>query len=228
VQSQAQDEEKGLEAYLGNVSLVSDIDNLDGENDHVVLMTLHSAKGLEFPVVFIPGFEEGVFPGLRSMGSDDEIEEERRLCYVGITRARERLFLISANSRTLFGNTTYNKCSRFMKEIPEELLDIKGRCEKVPDTFLSWKERTGTGVHSGYGAGVSIVGVSGSTGSSAGKSGFSSNTEFKAGDNVVHKKFGIGKISSVTLDKGDHMLEIEFRNAGMRRLMASFANLVKL
>ena len=271
-----QSEEKDLEAFLSNVSLVSDIDNMEGDKDHVVLMTLHSAKGLEFPVVFIPGFEEGVFPGLRSMGSDDELEEERRLCYVGITRAKERLYLTNAYSRMLFGNTTYNKCSRFMKEIPEELLEVKGRSEKAADTFLSWQDRTGAGIRNGYGADTSNGGysaggssyanfmaggpkaaprsgsgavstsmpgsrsvfgeVSGATssfgnmGSSAGNSnsGGSSNTEFKAGDNVVHKKFGVGKITSVTLDKGDYVLEIEFRNSGMKRLMAAFANLTKL
>lgn len=241
-------EGNGLETYLANVSLVSDIDNLEGENDHVVLMTLHSAKGLEFPVVFIPGFEEGVFPGLRSMGSDDELEEERRLCYVGITRARERLYLTNTYSRTLFGNTTYNKCSRFMKEIPEELLEIKGRRGKAADTFLSWQDRTVAnakavisssggfgsiptsiqGSRSAFGAGSGATLSAGTTGSSAGKTGSFSAAGFKAGDNVVHKKFGVGKISSVTLDKEDYVFEIEFRNAGMKRLMAALANLVKL
>lgn len=260
-----QSEEKGLEAYLSNVSLVSDIDNLEGETDHVVLMTLHSAKGLEFPVVFIPGFEEGVFPGLRSMGSDDELEEERRLCYVGITRARERLYLTNTYSRTLFGNTTYNTCSRFMKEIPEELLEIKGRREKTRDAFINRQDREGadgygrynTGMTGGFAGGIGIGagaspaiirggisyhgnstgaafanpgdgGSAGKSGSSAGKSGNLKVAEFKVGDNVVHKKFGVGKITSVTLDKGDHVLEIEFKNAGMKRLIAAFANLVKL
>ena len=293
---EAQSEEKGLEAYLANVSLVSDIDNLEGESDHVVLMTLHSAKGLEFPVVFIPGFEEGVFPGLRSMGSEEELEEERRLCYVGITRARERLYLTSTYSRTLFGNTTYNKGSRFMKEIPEELLETKGRREKAADSFLSWQNRQGAGIRDGFGAaggaldgfgvgrtaGSAISGENGgrSAGSFAGGSSFTdfmagnkksstaragdsrtvpasmpgsrqvfgygngpsgtagvgspagkpsgTQMDFKAGDNVVHKKFGVGKITSVTLDKGDCVLEIEFRNAGMKRLVAAFANLTKL
>lgn len=282
---EAQNEEKGLEAYLANVSLVSDIDNLDGQNDHIVLMTLHSAKGLEFPVVFIPGFEEGVFPGQRSMGSDDEMEEERRLCYVGITRAKERLYFTSTYSRTLFGNTTYNKCSRFMKEIPEDFLVIKGRREKTADSFLSWQSRTGAGVNNGsaglagssfggslagfgtgssgskgssfegFGKAIGKTGVSvggsttgipgGITGVLNSTAGMSGNTEkmpgnpsvaagiapgagFKTGDNVVHKKFGVGKITSVTLDKGDYVIEIEFRNAGMKRLIAAFANLVKL
>jgi len=261
-----QNEQKGLEAYLGNVALVSDIDNFEGENDYVVLMTLHSAKGLEFPVVFIPGFEEGVFPGLRSMSSEDELEEERRLCYVGITRARERLYLTSTYSRTLFGNTTYNKCSRFIKEIPKELIETKGRRETPTDTFVNWKGRTGAGVRSGYASSTNARGFNANGGNtegfgiskgstvnlnskssssafndhnsfshpqkdiagSSGKTEGTSTIDYKTGDNVVHKKFGVGKIISVKLDEGDYMLEIEFRNSGMKRLMAAFANLVKL
>ncbi len=248
-------EEKGLEAYLANVSLVSDIDSLEDEKNHVVLMTLHSAKGLEFPIVFIPGFEEGVFPGMRAFESDDGLEEERRLCYVGITRARERLCLTSAHVRTLFGNTTYNTCSRFMQEIPEELLGKSGRLDN--------------GNGKGYGFGTSSGFGNGSVGrntfgrsSLKGNTGFSGRgdfgndmvdvlgfgaggalseyktkgpaadnsavTDFKAGDQVVHKKFGAGKITSVTEDEGDYVLEIEFRRVGMKRLMAAFANLVKL
>jgi DNA helicase-2/ATP-dependent DNA helicase PcrA len=297
IEFESQSEEKGLEAYLANISLVSDIDNLEGEKDHVVLMTLHSAKGLEFPVVFIPGFEEGIFPGMRSMDSEEELEEERRLCYVGITRAREQLYLTSTYSRTLFGNTTYNRSSRFMKEIPEELLEIRGRREKTADSLLNWRGRSGgVGADDGYGGGSvsgggsafggtngnrsfgngdagqafggrsTVVGgnsfsggsfggavqtggfgvdrgkgfgaaqqpgsrtPAGTTGGSAGSgtpSGASA-VDFKVGDNVVHKKFGVGKITAVILDKGDYVLEINFKGNGMKRLMAAFANLVKL
>lgn len=291
---EAQSEEKGLEAYLANVSLVSDIDNLDNENDNVALMTLHSAKGLEFPVVFIPGFEEGVFPGLRSLGDDDEMEEERRLCYVGITRAREKLYLTSTYCRTLFGNTTYNKCSRFIKEIPEELLEVRGKRQKASEGFSQWQDGTARfgrgssfadfmasgagrdnaandsfgrkpaamrGSNEVYGgAGQAKDGFGARTAGGDKRSGFGVQTTssrmadfnskmagervlgassekhddpengpgFKVGDNVVHKKFGVGKISAVILDKGDYVLEIEFRNSGMKRLMAAFANLVKL
>ncbi len=286
IEFEAQSEEKGLEAYLANISLVSDIDDLEGEKDHVVLMTLHSAKGLEFPVVFIPGFEEGVFPGMRSMDSEEELEEERRLCYVGITRARERLYLTSTYSRTLFGNTTYNRSSRFMKEIPEELIEVKGRREKTADSFLNWRGRSGgfeaddgsgdgsalggTNGNRSYGngaAGQTFGGRSATFGGSAfggamqaggfgadrskgfgaaqppvlrtyaaaaggtsgsGASSGSPAVDFKVGDNVVHKKFGVGKITAVILDKGDYVLEINFKNNGMKRLMAAFANLVKL
>jgi len=244
-----------LEAYLANISLVTDIDNMEEVNDSVVLMTLHSAKGLEFPVVFMPGFEEGIFPGLRSMGNDDEMEEERRLCYVGITRAKEKLYLTSAYSRTLFGNTTYNKFSRFLKEIPEKLLAVKGRRER--DTDYGFGRQGVSGARNGYrsyefdsinrqawdydgfntAAGNRLDGFGGvrqsaDTGISVSgdnrKSGNSANSEIKVGDNVVHKKFGIGKITSVTLDNGDRILEIQFKNYGMKRLVAEYANLVKL
>lgn len=212
IEFEAQSEEKGLEAYLANVMLVSDIDNLEEESDYVVLMTLHSAKGLEFPVVFIPGFEEGLFPGMRSMNSEDELEEERRLCYVGITRAKERLYLTSTYSRTLFGNTTYNMCSRFLKEIPDELLEAGGRRKGLQERYSA-----------AITASASILGKDTfRVGSDR------SYTDFKAGDQVVHNKFGIGKIISATIDDGDCVLEIEFRKAGMKRLMAEFANLVKL
>ena len=244
IEFEEQSEEKGLETYLANVMLVSDIDNFEGERDHVVLMTLHSAKGLEFPIVFIPGFEEGVFPGMRSMDSEAELEEERRLCYVGITRARERLYLTSTYSRTLFGNTTYNRGSRFMKEIPTELLEIKARREKQVDSFTrarsSGADKYGSnsngfaGGFGTFGSDISGFGIAAqksrkdSISNVSDAEGSKPVTEFKAGDQVVHKKFGVGKIKSVLLDKGDYVLEIEFRNAGMKRLMAAFANLLKL
>jgi len=255
IEFESQSEEKGLEAYLANISLVTDIDNMDGDNDHVMLMTLHSAKGLEFPVVFIPGFEEGVFPGMRSMESDAELEEERRLCYVGITRARQKLYLTSTHCRTLFGNTTYNRCSRFLKEIPQELVVKYGRKEKTSGTqgsrYGSWDGAGGTGgagatwssgraVGGGFG-GANVTGGFGAkigTAASAALGGSKPDTpsgagrtaaaDFNVGDQVVHKKFGVGKISAVIQDKDDQVLEIDFKNAGMKRLVAAFANLVKL
>lgn len=269
-----QSDEKGLEAYLSNVSLVSDIDNMEAENDNVVLMTLHSAKGLEFPVVFIPGFEEGVFPGMRSMDSESELEEERRLCYVGITRAKEKLYLTHAFSRTLFGNTTCNRCSRFLGEIPGDLIEISSRRSKgnyassgrhdwtgrgnrhewtgsgsrhdwTGSGANSWRSGTGMtgsgsytgrggsfsgigGITSGAYTGSGSSGASGRTDSGAGEAGDIPATDFKSGDNVVHKKFGVGKIRTVTLDKGDYILEIDFKKSGMKRLVEAFANLVKL
>jgi DNA helicase-2/ATP-dependent DNA helicase PcrA len=240
---ESQSEEKGLEAYLANVSLVADIDDLDGDNDRVVLMTLHSAKGLEFPVVFIPGFEEGVFPGMRSMDSEAELEEERRLCYVGITRAREKLYLTSTYSRTLFGNTTFNRCSRFMKEIPGELVQTTGKKARVSDSNTWRQGRTGSASDLDVFGGTGSFGFPKKTGTSptsspaafgriaeapSAGSGKAGSQDYKVGDQVVHKKFGVGRISAVILDKGDQILEIDFRNSGMKRLVAAFANLVKL
>lgn len=215
-----QNEEKGLEEYLANISLVSDIDNLDGEKDHVVLMTLHSAKGLEFPVVFMTGMEEGVFPGFRSMGDDNELEEERRLCYVGMTRAREKLYMTNTFTRTLFGNTTYNKASRFLKEIPCELIDGAIKLKKNTDSFL---QRTGKTPVSDFDFEASAINpVTVETKK------ILQGISFKAGDHVVHKKFGIGTITLVEKENDDYKLEIQFKNAGMKRLMAAYANLTKL
>jgi DNA helicase-2/ATP-dependent DNA helicase PcrA len=201
---------------------------MEEDKDYVALMTLHSAKGLEFPVVFIPGFEEGVFPGLRSMESDASLEEERRLCYVGITRAMEKLYFTSTHARTLFGSTSYNRCSRFMDYIPDELITVNRSIKSSTDAF------SGTGDSDSAvavafdvrGSFRPIPGVKG-TGTPAGK-GKAAAADFKAGDQVVHRKFGVGRISAITVDKGDLLLEIEFRNHGMKRLMAEFANLVKL
>ena len=115
--------ENTLSEFLEGITLSSDLDNVEETEDSVTLMTLHSAKGLEFPVVFLVGMEEGVFPGFKSIGEDKDIEEERRLCYVGVTRAREKLFLTRSKQRTTFGSTSFNQPSRFLKEIPAEMVD---------------------------------------------------------------------------------------------------------
>ena len=121
-----ENEEATLSGFLEEVALMTDIDNYNAQADAVVLMTLHSAKGLEFPIVFIPGMAEGIFPGAQSMYSTQEVEEERRLCYVGITRAKQKLYLSHANTRLLFGSTSRNLPSRFLVEIPEHLLETLG------------------------------------------------------------------------------------------------------
>lgn len=213
-----QSEEKTLEAFLANISLVSDIDNFEEGADNIVMMTLHSAKGLEFPAVFMVGMEEGVFPGYRSMSSESELEEERRLCYVGMTRAKEKLYMTNTFSRTLFGNTTFNKASRFLKEIPEELIEEPGKKKSTAGTATKKADN------------LSNLGLF------KGSKPFSINDlktpkaslDFKTGDMVEHKKFGVGTITSVEKEKDDLKLEIQFKNAGMKRLMAAYANLVKL
>ena len=123
IEFEEEEAENGLREFLEGITLSSDIDDLDEDADYVTLMTLHSAKGLEFPVVFLVGMEEGIFPGYKSISEPKELEEERRLCYVGITRAKEHLFLTCSKQRTIFGSTSYNQVSRFLEEIPEELLE---------------------------------------------------------------------------------------------------------
>jgi DNA helicase-2/ATP-dependent DNA helicase PcrA len=138
-----QEAETTLNDFLEGITLSSDIDNLEETDDMVTLMTLHSAKGLEFPVVFLVGMEEGIFPGYKSVGEPKELEEERRLFYVGITRAKEYLFMTCAKHRTIFGSTSYNAISRFISEIPEELLDgfaelNKSKEEDFEDSNYGW------------------------------------------------------------------------------------------
>lgn len=218
-----QSEEQGLEDFLAQISLVSEVDNLEEGNSKVILMTLHGAKGLEFPVVFMVGLEEGVFPGNRSMTDENALEEERRLCYVGITRSREKLYISNTTSRTLFGNTTYNRASRFLKEIPEEFLE--GKAVKKVKSSAAVSSAGGRKEPNGFAREMmwnskSIVIPSANR--PAGE------FNLKAGDRVEHKKFGMGTITSVEEEKGDHKLEIQFDNAGMKRLMAGFANLKKV
>ena len=180
-------------------------------------MTLHSAKGLEFPNVFLMGMEEGVFPGLRAFSDEAEIEEERRLCYVGITRAKERLFLTRAQSRTLFGSTKYNLPSRFLEEIPAELLDCKEERAKIVSDIE-------------HAYGVRPVGF--------GKSGFLSQkdetkkaaapkVQFAPGDQVKHRKFGIGTIVSAQPMGADTLLRIAFEE-GEKKLLAAYAPIEKI
>ena len=163
-----QAEETGLNSFLENIALITDLDHYEGETDQVTLMTLHSAKGLEFPVVFLIGLEEGVFPHSRSLTEPDEMEEERRLCYVGVTRARERLYLTNCRKRYLYGTERYNKPSRFLEEIPPHLVDSADKKSR----FKVVLKEAGTGPvaerfilgdkvsHRKWGPGV-IVGVQG-------------------------------------------------------------------
>lgn len=227
-----------LADFLENIALVSDLEEKseDDTEEYITLMTLHSAKGLEFPVVFIPGMEEGVFPGYRSIGNEEEIEEERRLCYVGITRAREMLYMTCAKRRTLFGNTSYNAPSRFLEEIPESLLEGYQKYEKLDSVYeqannyaLSDNLFSGK-IDSGY-----ISKIGGYTGNSyrgsnndvkiAAKQVHADLSVFEVGKFVMHKRFGAGVITEITPENDDLMLEIMFEKSGMKRLMAKFAQL---
>lgn len=218
-----------LADLLENISLISDIDNYDEAQDCVTLMTLHSAKGLEFPNVFLVGMEEGVFPGLRSIGNDDEIEEERRLCYVGITRAKSRLFITRARSRTLFGRTTYNPPSRFLAEIPEELSKLTFEKSKTSSSSSSsafdfsggYKEfgDNSSGSRSGI---LESMQKSKPAASSA-----SASVEYNVGDKVKHKKFGVGTIVGAQKMGKDTLLRVEFE-VGEKKLLAAYAPIDKI
>ena len=210
VELEREGEGETLEDFLSYTSLISDMDSVEDDIEQVLLMTMHSAKGLEFPVVFITGMEEGVFPGYRSIGSESELEEERRLCYVGITRAKEKLFVTNVSSRTLFGNTTYNRASRFLEEIPEKLLDRVSTVGNSSGNFLS-NSSTNTAINPEY---------------------FTAEEEkdimnFVEGEIVIHKKFGRGVITKAEKEQDDLKLEIKFETAGFKRLMARYAKLKK-
>lgn len=232
------DPEKTLGDFLEEVALMTDIDNYNQDADAVVLMTLHSAKGLEFPVVFIPGMEEGVFPGRQSMFSEVETQEERRLCYVGITRAKEKLYLTDAKQRMMYGSTNYNRPSRFLDEIPSDLLN---RTSDNP--FFGGSSFSGySASSSSSGKTASSVGTAkngsyakqapsfnrGFSGSGKSASAPSATLDFKPGDSVSHRVFGDGVVSRATPMGNDMLLEIAFQKVGTKKLMAKMANLKKL
>jgi DNA helicase-2/ATP-dependent DNA helicase PcrA len=207
-----------VQAFLEAISLVTDMDGVDGDDSMVTLMTLHSAKGLEYPVVFLTGLEDGIFPHMRSLGDPEALEEERRLCYVGITRARERLYLCHAWCRQLFGGTDYYPPSRFLAEIPEELVQAQG------------EPRSRRGGGSGFGshrdAVVAAAVAAGESGGGGGTSAGSRGAEqlgLHVGDDVTHEKFGEGVILDV-IGSGDKAeAVVRFRDAGEKRLLLAWA-----
>ncbi len=210
-----------LAEFLDGISLVSDIDNYDETQDAVVMMTLHSSKGLEFPVVFITGMEEGIFPSFMSSTEPGGIEEERRLCYVGITRAKEVLYLLCTNSRTLFGSTSHNPKSRFIEEIPEELLSVEEPIRRpVPGIdFTSRKTEPSMPKVSS-----TLFGAAKNT-SPLRKSG---DIHLAAGDRVTHPKFGEGTVLSVLPAGKDAKVTVAFDSVGTKNLMAALAGLKKI
>ncbi len=237
--------ENSLGDFLESISLSSDIDNVEETDDSVTLMTLHSAKGLEFPVVFLVGMEEGIFPGYKSIGEPKELEEERRLCYVGITRAKEYLYLTAAKQRTVFGSTSCNAISRFVKEISKDLLE--GYEEEQKQTRTSFRDTSYTWEYGGnmrksnsyssYKVEPIIaanIGVKKDFGYRTPESFLSSVrkekqeinlNEYTTGTRVYHKKFGEGTINSVEPEGDDLKVDITFDKVGHKRLMAKFANL---
>ncbi len=220
------EEEYGDEASLSNfleeISLQTDIDNYDADADTTVMMTLHSAKGLEFPVVFIAGMEEGVFPGVAIYSNPDELNEERRLAYVGITRAKEELYLTKTKSRMLFGSTTHNAPSRFVNEIPDEYIKTSGDrgFSSIPSTGFSSAGNTIPQKPS-YNINPKI--------SPAFKKPITkSTTTYNVGDNVLHKVFGKGMVVKAEKMGNDTMLEIVFETKGTKTLMANFSKMEKI
>lgn len=207
--------EEKLTVFLNDLALVSDIDNLEEDASQVTLMTLHAAKGLEFPVVFLIGLEEGVFPLSRALMEESELEEERRLAYVGITRAEEALYLTNALSRTLYGRTQYNRPSRFVEEIDQELLEIEGMRptpKKTPvfakKTAYSYKQPE-----------TAVVSSKSATGGE--------KNSWKPGDKVKHKKWGLGTVVRVSGTSKDLELDVAFPSQGVKRLLAAFAPIEK-
>lgn len=214
-----------LSDFLEEVSLITDIDNYDNNADSVVLMTVHSAKGLEFPVVFLPGMEENIFPGMASVYVPSEVEEERRLAYVAITRAKEELYIFHAESRMIFGMTNRNRVSRFVEEIPETLVEhTRSRDYSARPVSMS-----------SFG-GAKPFGEAPKTKSVAEAGGFTPKPRvkpapagtYRVGDTVLHKAFGTGLIVSATPMANDTLLEVAFDKVGTKKLFANFARLTKV
>ncbi len=227
-----------LSGFLEEQALMTDIDNFDADADAAVLMTMHAAKGLEFPVVFLPGFEDGIFPGYQTMFDPVELEEDRRLCYVAITRAREELYITRARERMLYGQTNRNQPSRFLQEIPPEVTEEENRCRCVAEfggfgggRFSGGERREGgrgaahsdpafrTAVKPQEKTGGTRITVAG------GQPAASAAIDWQVGDLVRHASFGDGTILQITPMAGDRLLMIEFDRAGQKKLMANYAKL---
>ena len=197
-----------LAGFLDEVALYTDLDSYSADADCAVMMTMHSAKGLEFPVVFVVGMEEGLFPGTRSIGEPDEMEEERRLCYVALTRARETLYLTCARQRMIFGRTTMNKPSRFTDEIPEEDMERTGA---TPEKQREWHPRKKLPPEPRKHAAAPPAQAA-------------APAKFSVGDRIEHTAFGAGEITKLTPMGGDALIEISFAGAGTKRLMLRAAS----
>lgn len=213
-----EEEEPTLSGFLENVALVSDIDSLDEAEDYVMLMTLHSAKGLEFPYVYMCGMEDGLFPSYMTIVNDDpeEIEEERRLCYVGITRAKKRLTMTYAKSRMVRGSTQYNMLSRFVKEISPELFDLGAKPEKTKQESRiqrpsDFSRKQTTKVATAYGKAFQVNKAAA--------------LDYTVGDMVRHIKFGVGTVINIVDGGKDYEVTVDFEKSGVKKMFASFAKL---
>ena len=215
-----------LGGFLEEVALVADIDNLEEDADHVVMMTLHSAKGLEFPVVFMVGMEDGMFPSYMSISSEDpaDLEEERRLCYVGITRAKETLILTSARQRMVRGEIHYNRVSRFIEDIPKEVLAENETANVQPKEK---KERPETKAHAAYRQMRETFKTKAFAQPQveAKKEG---GLSYNIGDRVRHIKFGVGSVTDIREGGRDYEVTVNFDRVGVKKMFASFAKLTKV
>ena len=247
-------QEPSLAGFLDEIALYTDLDNHDPDEDCVVMMTMHSAKGLEFPVVFVVGVEEGIFPGIRAIGEAEEMEEERRLCYVAMTRAKEKLCLTCASQRMLFGRTTSNRPSRFVGEIPPEYLERSGRVphaqggeEGAEDAgeaprvnrrntrYVRPAPDRGFSVGGGYSGGGGYAAASVPASSPVGArpaaggavKGSAALPDFKKGDAVVHSAFGQGMISDLKPMGGDALVEIVFGDKTRKLMLKSAAQYMR-
>ena len=251
IEFEEEEAENSLSTFLEGITLSSDIDDLEEGEEYVTLMTLHSAKGLEFPVVFLVGMEEGIFPGYKSISEPKELEEERRLCYVGITRAKENLFLTCSKQRTIFGSTSYNPVSRFLNEIPQELLEgydeafgeTKNKEQMFKDSQYTWsygsknngniktykiEEQKATAAASSNNTNNGFMFRTAESFLNNLSKKSTSNidlSKYKSGVKVFHKKFGEGIINQVEPEGEDLKVDIDFNKVGHKRLMAKFANL---
>lgn len=211
-----------LDNFLEEVSLISDIDNYDEDVDAVVLMTLHNAKGLEFPIVFIVGMEEGIFPHSRSYNSLSELEEERRLCYVGITRAKQKVFLTAALSHTIYGDTSYRTISRFLREIPQNLIYDENLSESKNIKNFDFISKKSAVLNKKAGLSEDNLWDD-----------YSSNDlnifyDYKAGDLIEHKIWGKGEVVKVKKLKDDVEIDVLFENVGIKHLLVSFSPIRKI
>ncbi len=210
-------EEATLVGFLEEISLVADVDKYDADADAVVMMTIHSAKGLEFPVVFLPGMEDGIFPGMQSITDASEMEEERRLAYVAITRAKEELYIFRARERITYGKTQYNPPSQFLKEIPEALCVTVG--DRKPGT-ASAPRAAHKPTFGGDSYATKYGGIP--------KKAAAPTAILCAGDRVRHPMFGEGLILSANKMGADTLYEVAFDTVGTKKLMATFAKLTKI
>ena len=226
--------DSSLQAYLENIALYTDLDDMDRSEDSVVLMTIHSAKGLEFPVVYVVGMEEGIFPGIRAIGEADEMEEERRLCYVAFTRAKKKLVLTHARQRMLFGRTTANRVSRFLEE--SELVSGReeserrsavrsGDWEDFQDETRGdpWRKASVQPASGRKPEGRSSFPLRRKPETSSGDAS-APILQLRVGQAVTHKAFGKGTVTKMTPMGGDHLIEIQFESVGSKKLMLKTAS----